>query len=248
MKEHIERGKGDRMKPRTYRNVIGTNLRQMRQQQGLRQDDLASLGRANGLDWTRATVAAIELGRRSLAGDEEMLLQATLDVPDLHKELRATDGLGEDDEIEIGDGYILTTAEWRSLANGQHLSPGHSGTQAMWPQDYEGDRQASAAFRRQQDLIANRYSVPEDETPRIVAATQNEAEVKAARRLKHDPREVAYASWSLWGHSLTEERNRRLRDQQGEGDTPPRRGHITRQLDRELRDHVRKAGQRKQEK
>ena len=92
MKEHTERGTGDRMKPRTYRNVIGTNLQQLRQQQGLRQDDLANLGRANGLDWTRAMVAAIELGRRSLAGDEEMLLQATLDVPDLHKELRARDG------------------------------------------------------------------------------------------------------------------------------------------------------------
>ena len=247
MKEHTERGKGDRMKPRTYRNVIGTNLRQLRQQQGLRQDDLANLGRANGLDWTRATVAAIELGRRSLAGDEEMLLQATLDVPDLHRELRATDGLSEDDEIEIGDGYILTTAEWRSLANGQHVSPGHSGTQAMWPQDYEGDRQASAAFRRQLDLIANRYSVPEDETPRIVAATQNEAEVKAARRLKRDPREVAYASWSVWGHSLTEERDRRLLEEQGEGGTPPRRGHITRQLDRELRKHLREANRRKQE-
>ena len=72
--------------------MIGTNLQQLRQQQGLRQDDLANLGRANGLDRTRAMVAAIELGRRSLAGDEEMLLQATLDVPDLHKELRARDG------------------------------------------------------------------------------------------------------------------------------------------------------------
>ena len=89
--------------------------------------------------------------------------------------------------------------------------------------------------------------MPEDETPRIVAATQNEAEVKAARRLKCDPREVAYASWSLWGHGLTEERDRRLRDQQGEGNTPPRRGHITRQLDRELRRHIREANRRKQE-
>ncbi|HZJ51279.1 MAG TPA: hypothetical protein VFF07_10655 [Actinomycetota bacterium] len=177
-----------------------------------------------------------------------MLLQATLDVPDLHKELRATDGLAEDDEIEIGDGYILTTAEWRSLASGQNLSPSHSGTQAMWPQDYEGDRQASAAFRRQEDVLVNHYPVPENETPRIVAATQNEAEVKTARRLKRDPREVAYASWSLWGHSLTEERDRRLREQQDEGDIPPRRGHITRQLDRELRKHIREANRRKEEK
>jgi transcriptional regulator with XRE-family HTH domain len=46
---------------------IGTLFRATREQGGFRQDQIAAFAREVGLSWTRATIAAIETGRRELS-------------------------------------------------------------------------------------------------------------------------------------------------------------------------------------
>lgn len=59
--------------------VIGSGLAKLRTDHGLRQEDVAFTARHIGLAWTRATVTAIELGRRELTATEVLLLPVLLE-------------------------------------------------------------------------------------------------------------------------------------------------------------------------
>src|SRR5437870_11995515 len=50
----------------TLATVVGQNLRALRGANGRSQADVAARARDNGLDWDRATVSAIESGRRGV--------------------------------------------------------------------------------------------------------------------------------------------------------------------------------------
>src|SRR5262245_34354642 len=63
--------KGQRL-PTTLDMLLARRLRTERERRGLRQDDVAALARRWGFNWTQATVATIEAGRR--LSKEEMLL------------------------------------------------------------------------------------------------------------------------------------------------------------------------------
>src|SRR5260370_20679819 len=58
--------------------LLGQRLRALREGGGKRQEDLAAAARGHGLAWSRATVAAIETGRRQLSVGELFLLPAAL--------------------------------------------------------------------------------------------------------------------------------------------------------------------------
>lgn len=59
----------------TKRKALGDVIRHRREGVGMRQDEVATAARALGLRWTRATVAAIELGRREISLSEFITLR-----------------------------------------------------------------------------------------------------------------------------------------------------------------------------
>ncbi len=59
---------------------IGNNIRLLREQSGLTQDELAAKLQLNGCDITRSALAKIEVGQRHLYPDEIMLIKQILDV------------------------------------------------------------------------------------------------------------------------------------------------------------------------
>lgn len=135
--------------------------------------------------WTKATVAAVELGRRSIDREELHALALVLgtSVADL-----------EDFDFETPGGAVITrkmqsdAASGKGLASGAWVDAGRD-----WPDD---------------------------------------AEIKAAARLGMPPEKLRSLAVSLWGHSLSQERERRLGDVAGlsQRSAQARRGHITRQL------------------
>ncbi|MGI8751209.1 MAG: hypothetical protein ACR2MN_02650 [Acidimicrobiales bacterium] len=79
-------------------------------------------------------------------------------------------------------------------------------------------------------------------TFREVASLEvGEAEHKAARKLDVSTGIVSAASFSLWGRSLTAERNRRVGDVLDGRARQASRGHVTRALLGELRDRITQA-------
>jgi transcriptional regulator with XRE-family HTH domain len=90
--------------------VVGRNLATIRRKKGLRQDDVAARARGLGLNWTRATVAALEIGRRLPDLAEAVLLQVVLGVP-LRDLLAGSDPI----ELATGSGRTWPASEARKL-------------------------------------------------------------------------------------------------------------------------------------
>ncbi|MDQ3641495.1 MAG: helix-turn-helix transcriptional regulator, partial [Actinomycetota bacterium] len=61
--------------------MLGQQLREARETNEWRQEDLASVARQHGLNWRRATVAAVEAGEREVGLEEIILLSVALQKP-----------------------------------------------------------------------------------------------------------------------------------------------------------------------
>ncbi len=80
----------------------------------------------------------------------------------------------------------------------------------------------------------------------IEIASGREAERAAARKLGIDSKLLAAGAFRLWGHGLTEERNDRVAKRAGSTSVKSRqalRGHVTRDLLKELRDQFDEGGE-----
>lgn len=58
--------------------MIGNNIRRIREEKGLTQDQVASRLQVSGCDITRSALAKIEVGQRHLYPDEIILLKTIL--------------------------------------------------------------------------------------------------------------------------------------------------------------------------
>ena len=65
----------------TYEKRFGQNVRRLREQRGLTQEQLAAQLQLRGCDITRSALAKIEVGQRHIYPDEVLLLKEILDIP-----------------------------------------------------------------------------------------------------------------------------------------------------------------------
>lgn len=186
-------------------------MRSIRDTHGVTAEDVAAHARAHGLSWQRSTVASIEIGRRGLSVEEFVLLPAILTGA-----LRQSGGWDADRFLPI---EVLLRKLPNIKMNERLTLPGD-------------------ALQRVMD--GGPLVVLLDETL-VLAASARAAETErhAARVLDVEPGAVLIAAIRIWGHGLTEERDRRAAEQQPDdearGSRRTRRGHITRQLIEELR-------------
>lgn len=208
--------------------VVGSRLADRRKDQGLTQDEVArKLRSLAGLDWTRAVIAAIETGRRELTVPELALLLAILDtnLGDL------LDGAGT---VELVPG--------REVADAEALVAGLCGRQTLADVITVHPAIAKAMLRGFEALRAEAQAIwPKATLGQLVKAERamGEADDKAARTLGVTPWKVTLASHRLWGRSLTEERDERVKAK-ASPDASARtlqaiRGHVTRGMIEELR-------------
>lgn len=192
---------------RTLDEVIGGNLRRLREEAGMTQDEV---GRA--LDWSRASVAGAEGGGRQFTVPDLVHLAAWLGVP-ASELLRGERVIIESQDADSPAVHatrlttvreVLATASQKRRVRGLPLSPG--------------------ARKRL------------EESP-------GEAERKLAASLGVTPEQVLAASQSRWGTSLTRTRDSLLRHPSGSDRTlQALRGHVTRQLKREVIEELTKLG------
>ena len=217
----------------TYQDVIRANLLRLREQQGLTQGDLAARAKARGLNWPQGTVAGIELGYRNVSAAEEKLLLMLLEVP-------LSDLLWvEDDTVIDVAGVEVTAEEFRTWATGQ-------------PTRFQPEPRINPKERTHLAGIAGRYGLPgnDDFLAQLLLASLNPADTKSAQALKVFRKrggafEVTCAAWSLWGHNVKTERDRRFHELDHEGDPLRVMGHITRGLQQELSQEIKARRRRK---
>jgi transcriptional regulator with XRE-family HTH domain len=231
-------------KTQTVGQLIGRNLRAMREAEGESQDKLAERVRAAGLNWSRSTIAALEAGTKTLdVGEFALLSVALLQPPE-----RLLAGPGW---IEAAPGARMTAEALRRVHNGSEAfgeitmadldTPEIREARETWakattPALAEGLEETQRRFATYQRIVP-RFTHGQLRAAQFAA--RNDAEMKAARKLHLDDAvEVAFAALRLWGRSLTEERDARV-SAMAPPDASPRtlqalRGHITRQLLEEL--------------
>jgi transcriptional regulator with XRE-family HTH domain len=219
----------------TVEQAIGQEIRRRREAAGVGQSALAAAARKYGLPWTRATVAAIELGRKQLPLGELATLSLALsealgDPEAAEQSLNLSDLIPTDDRhVSAGPGLELPLRMVRRL---------------LLPDEEE---------RRPGGALGSREPIKVDVDDRALEAA-GDAEQKAASALRVSPEAIVEAAYRRWGRSLTAQRDKlvSLRTKPAEARTPgwPRRlqairGHTTRELLEELRPRLKAVTKRK---
>jgi hypothetical protein len=203
--------------------VVGGNLARLRHSaltlhpEGITQEHVAAAARRLGLAWNQSTVAELERGHRGLTAAELVALPHILDeaIRVAMPGAEISFGVGLDALLGPPPGMSLAVTDALLLTGAQVHS-------------WLGETTLEVTDRK------------------ITEALVGSAERKAARTLGRSLDEVVHASLLLWrGRNLTQERERRL--QEADPDPDPRsrqrqRGHITRSLLHELRDHFDQEG------
>lgn len=205
--------------------VITDNMRRIRTERGLLQEDVAMAARWVGLMWSSVTVTQVESGSRQLSLDEVLLLPLVLRCS--LKDLLRTEK--DNDPIQLGYNTILEASTVRELVTekGPKLSPEEI---PMLPRlEAALDTKIMGAVRLAllEETLLSYLLVRE--------GARGEAERKAAQTLKISAPLVTAYALRLWGRSLTEERDGRAVEHIVKGkELRAVRGHITRALLREI--------------
>jgi transcriptional regulator with XRE-family HTH domain len=204
--------------------AIGRQLARLRTEAGRRQDEVAVIARSFGLGgWSRSVVAALENGRRNLSAEELILLPRVVSIL-VGRRCSLSDILPPEQPVRVSTVKTVDRTTVLGWLNGR-------GGEDPDPSGYD-------------PLLANvgaLNNVLHGTDIKIEDFWTSEAHVsvkRAADRLRPHLGDipaivVAAAAHRLWGHSLDEERDARLG-----ADASGRRGHITRQLDQELREFL----------
>jgi transcriptional regulator with XRE-family HTH domain len=228
------------MKPaKPLGEVMASNVKAIRQAQGLTQTDLANAARCYGLVWERSNVVTIEGGGKRLHFDEVVVLAAALGVPitDLTRPPGAAVSIHAgiwkvafldaviEGRVDEYDGPEFTSDHLRSA-----IKAAMAGVDAAskWRRDLVNNLEQRWGLDPQTSRGEMRritgWNDPED----VKAANWIERKV----RLGVTPGEVMIASEHLWGRSFKAERDARMRNRQGA--TPQAQGRETLKMRKEL--------------
>jgi transcriptional regulator with XRE-family HTH domain len=107
---------------RPFAAVVGERLRTIREERGLRQDDIAKGARGVGFRWTRAAVAKLEAGQRRLSATEFLFLAHMINVglPNAPGDRPKT--VVELADLLPEDGWVIVNKESRIRARALRMS------------------------------------------------------------------------------------------------------------------------------
>ena len=227
-------------------DIVRRNVAALRSKANLTQQGLADEMLLRGIAWTRETVAQVETTNRRLGFTEAIVVAACLDVPIAR--LTATGAA----TVAVGEG------EWSAAYLGAAIA-GTAGD-IFPPESYTSPsaRRAPPAEVEPPVRVAAPEEVPDrrrgpgerrvaDEgeaepqgrrsTDRPAQAPQKTAErIERRLRLRVTASDVDATAQQLWSRSLDSERERRVTDRHAltGGSLKTIRGHVSRDLDREI--------------
>jgi len=232
-------------------DIVRRNIATLRAKVGLTQQGLADEMFLRGIGWTREIVAQVETTNRRIGLTEAIAVAACLDVP--LARLAATGA----DSVAVGEGRWTTAylaaaiagtagdvfatdsyaAPLRSYADDLMPDWDEPPARPTAPGGAEPERRRRPRDRRPVDPSEARPS--EDQRPSVEPsdAPQRTAErIERRLRLRVTAGDVDTTAQHLYSRSLEAERERRVTDRHTltGGSLPTIRGHVSRDLDREI--------------
>lgn len=212
--------------------AIGRRLRQIRDAAGITAEEVAEMAREYGLRWQRVTVASLETGRRAVTADELLLLPAVL-TDATGTTVRLRDFFVE--PVLLGD-VAVTPAGIRAVLESKRAGSHPNDDDWDWPDLLQ------RTIKARESLDDRRGEVPagldEYHLERGAYWAVDEATQTLARRHGVTPFQAAVASSVAWGERFREVRDRRVGTAGKTADPETLRalrGHVARELDKELR-------------
>ena len=234
-------------------DIVRRNIAALRAKANLTQQALADEMLLRGVGWTRETVAQVETTNRRIGLTEAIAVAACLDVP--LARLAATGA----DAVTVGDSRWTTSYLAAAIAGtaGDVFAPDSFAVAtrvervepAPWREDDAPPRvptppgaSPTELERRRRPRERRPVDVAEAATTDPRLAPDLEAPQRAAERIERRLRlrvtadDVDSTAQHLWSRSLEDERDRRVADRHTVtgGSLPTIRGHVSRDLDREL--------------
>lgn len=215
--------------PFNFHRLVAGNVKAMRTKAGWSQDELAKKMRDFGFTkWSRAIVAALEADGRQLTREEEIGLAIIFEcaLEDLYATKERVLPLNEETGIRSSALRRILRGEKPSDLESSNFPLTDSGKEAL-------NRSLEIRSMRMGRLIPRGFTVGD-----LRKASNGELERGIAKTLGESSYNVAAVSLHLWGHSATEERERRV--EQGQA-----RQWASRDLREEIQDVFDKEGKRK---
>ncbi len=215
----------------TIREVVGENVRRIREAAGARQDDVAAVARGEGLRWTRSKIAALERGEKALDLAEAVLLAQAMGKV-ASGPVAVADLLAGDGAVRLSSAVVVHRESLRRFLGGDPVR--------VLVRDVPGGPQRIRAAMTRLPAASRRAAAMAGEETSVALMVHaeeraGEAEQRVGRTLGVTKMEVAWLSVGLWGRTLAEERDRRVGDEVPVASRSAKRGRATRQLVEELR-------------
>ncbi len=187
----------------SFHKAVGSEIQRIRENHKWRQEELAEKARREwGLRWNRATVAAIETGKRELSPIEFFLLLPLLEL-ESYSEL-----FPKNQAIAITPEVVLMSDVLRHLLPEYVMSPKDILDSRQFQESGVGVGEGLRTIK-QLGLEAKKFPTTPDFWRRLKQHAAGDAEQKAARYLRVQPMVISVVSYNLWNRSLSEERDSR---------------------------------------
>lgn len=213
----------------TLRELVAGNLRRMRASTTSTHQDIARASERFGLNWTANWIQAVERGQKALSAEQLLALPLVLSIALAHR-VSLADLLLGDDSVRIG-GEEAEPVKASAIREVITAPPFRRSFTGLVERDSDADRHVSAAAQAAEKMrLIGRANLGDVDIRALTRAETGagEAEAKLARKLGVAEIVVVAASALLWGRSLTEERQERLKP--GEDGTAPAATVVSRRL------------------
>jgi transcriptional regulator with XRE-family HTH domain len=227
-------------------DIMRRNVATLRSKANLTQQGLADEMLLRGIAWTRETVAQVETTNRRLGFTEAIVVAACLDVPvaRLTATGAPTVAVGESEWTAAYLGAAIAGTAGDIFPPESYASP--AGRPVEAPEAVEPPSPVPAAPEEVPDRRRGDRRVPEaadsEQPGRRSVDTPTQTPQKTAERIERRLRlrvsasDVDATAQHLWSRSLESERERRVTDRHAltGGSLKTIRGHVSRDLDREI--------------
>lgn len=203
------------------------NLRRLRGATSAQPQDVARAARQFGLEWTAAWYSSLEKGQKAISAEHLLALPPVLSAAFAYR-VSLSDLLLGDGSIHLGkpaEGATMSLHHLRELVTATPFRRSFLGVEEQ-EQPAEKPAPLAAAEKMREIVRANLGDVDMRDLTRAEAGS-SDVETKLAKKLGVAEIVVIAAAASLWGRSLTEERDDRLQPREGK---PPTRTAVMREL------------------
>jgi hypothetical protein len=227
--------------PITFRDLVASNVSRLREAAQVSVDRVVKAAQSIGLEWNASWLRGVEQGQRSLSGEELIALPVVLSTALAHRVTLADLLIGDAPIVVKPNSSPIAAAYLREILTGapyrRHFADVAQDTTALLMAS-----NAAAVEKMRTVRQANLSDVDVRTLGRAEAGSGN-AESRLARRLGVPEIIVIAAAASLWGRSLSDERDALVRVNGAKQSLAT----ITRRLSNEVTRRINEAANTKQQ-